>query len=104
MNLCFATIGGGYPWPPSRRCSGSVLGVSPRPITRSGAPPIFRGPTPRYWGLLKQPDKQKTTIPAEAVCRPRIRAGTRSLKRREAELSDRIIPHVRYHEIHKIPN
>jgi len=38
---------------------GREPGVSPRPITRSGVPPIFRGPTPRYRGLLKQPDKQK---------------------------------------------
>src|SRR5437773_2443206 len=59
MSLCFATIGGGYPWPPSRHCSVSEPGVSPRPITRSGVPPILRGQTPRYWGLLKQPYKQE---------------------------------------------
>ena len=50
----------GYPWPPSRHCSVSEPGVNPRPITRSGVPPIFRSRTSRYWGLLKQPYKQES--------------------------------------------
>ena len=59
-NLSFATIGGGCPWRPSRLCSASGPGASPRLITRS-AVRIFRLLTPSYWGLLKQPYKQESS-------------------------------------------
>lgn len=59
MNLSFATIGGGSPWPRSKPSSVSEPGVSPLLIMRSEVRRIFLAPTPSYWGLLKQPYKQK---------------------------------------------
>src|SRR5271157_490300 len=63
MNSSFATIGVSNPWPRSRPCSASEPGANLHPTLRSAVLRIFpllrRGPTPSYWGLLKQPDKQK---------------------------------------------
>ncbi len=63
MNLFFATIAAGNPWPRSRPCSALEPGANLQLINKYAAPwtfPLVRQrPTPSYCVLLKQPDKQK---------------------------------------------
>src|ERR1700704_2977699 len=63
MNLFFATIAAGNPWPRSRPCSALEPVANLQLINKYAGPWTFplarRRPTPSYCVLLKQPDKQK---------------------------------------------
>jgi hypothetical protein len=62
MNSSLAATGASYPWLHSKRCSVSEPGMSPRHMSRYVAlPTSLNQADPTYWGLLKQPDKQKVT-------------------------------------------
>src|SRR5262249_54915213 len=68
MNLSFATTGASYPWLHSKRCSVSEPGISPRHMSRYVAlPTSLSEADPTYWGLLKQPDKQKLARPVAEI-------------------------------------